>query len=164
MSQTADAIDLSDKFVTLGVEREIFAIDVDAVHEILDPRPMAVLPHAPAFLRGIIEVRGAAVPVIDLRRKLGFPPAEITEHSRIVVVEVHLPGRALILGLLADRVFEVTELDSRATEMPPDIGVRWRSEYIRGIGRRNGGFVIVFDLVNLFSQEEAALLIRDEIR
>lgn len=161
MGECASLIDLSDKFVTLGVEREVFAIGVDAVHEILDPRPMAVLPHAPSCLSGIIEVRGAAVPVIDLRRKLGFPPAGITESSRIVVVEVHLPGRTLTLGLLTDRVFEVTELDNHSAEMPPDIGVRWRSEYIRGIGRRNGGFVIVFDLVNLFSHEEAALLAQE---
>lgn len=150
--------DLADKFVTLGVGRETFAVGVDSVREILDPRPMAALPHAPAFLSGIIEVRGDAVPVIDLRRKLGFPSAEVTEHSRIVVIEVPGPERDLVLGLLTDRVFEVTALDDSTVDLPPEIGVRWRSDYIRAIGRRNGGFVIVFDLAHLFGAEEAALL------
>lgn len=147
-----------EKFVTLGVDREIFAVGVDAVREILDPRPMAALPHAPAFLSGIIDVRGQAVPVLDLRQKLGLPPAPLTEHSRIVVIEVALPGRELVLGLLTDRVFEVTELDDDSAGDAPDIGVRWRSDYIRAIGRRQGRFVIVFELARLFGSEEAALL------
>lgn len=147
-----------DKFVTLGVGSEIFAVGVEAVHEILDPRPMAALPHAPAFLSGIIDVRGAAVPVLDLRRKLGLDAAALTEHSRIVVIEVPMPDRALVLGLLTDRVFEVTELDDDSAGAAPDIGVRWRSDYIRAIGRRLGKFVIVFDLARLFGSEEAALL------
>lgn len=163
MRDAAQIVEPGDKFVTLGVEGETFAVGVDSVHEILDPRPMAVLPHAPSFLSGIIEVRGTAVPVIDLRRKLGFPPAALTEHSRIVVIEVPTPERLLVLGLLADRVFEVTSLDDRSAELPPDIGVRWRSDYIRAIGRRNGGFVIVFDLVRLFSGEEAALLAQEAV-
>jgi len=149
---------LGEKFVTLGVGRETFAVDVEAVREILDPRPMAALPHAPLFLSGIIEVRGRVVPVIDLPKKLGFASPVLDEHSRIVVVEVRLPERELIVGLLADRVFEVTALDDQTAELPPDIGVRWRSEYIRAIGRRQGKFVIVFDLVHLFSSDETALL------
>ncbi len=151
-----------EKFVTLGVGRETFAVDVEAVREILDPRPMAALPHAPPFLSGIIEVRGRAVPVIDLPKKLGFSGSALDAHSRIVVVEVRMPERDLIVGLLTDRVFEVTALDDQTAELPPDIGVRWRSEYIRAIGRRNGGFVIVFDLVRLFGSEEVALLAAGE--
>ncbi len=147
-----------EKFVTLGVEREIFAVGVEAVREILDPRPMAALPHAPAFLSGIIDVRGDAVPVLDLRCKLGLAAAPLTEHSRIVVIEVPMPGRDLVLGLLTDRVFEVTELDDDGAGEAPDIGVRWRSDYIRAIGRRQGRFVIVFDLARLFGSDEAALL------
>ena len=158
MANAAAMPGLGEKFVTLGVGRETFAVDVDSVREILDPRPMAVLPHAPPFLSGIIEVRGRAVPVIDLPKKLGFAASALDAHSRIVVVEVPLAERRLIVGLLTDRVFEVTALDGQTAELPPDIGVRWRSDYIRAIGRRNGGFVIVFDLVRLFSGAETALL------
>ncbi len=146
------------QYVTLGVDREIFAVEVEKVREILDMRPIARIPNAPAFLLGMIDVRGRGVPVIDLRVKLGLTETEATEQTRIVVLEVQLGVRALYLGLLADRVFEVTALDEQAMERPPELGIRWRSDYIRAIGRRNACFVIVFDLEHLLSSDEAALL------
>lgn len=152
------AIEAGTQFVTMGVDREVFAVEVDAVQEILDAREIARLPNAPDFLLGLIDVRGHSVPVLDLRLKLGLPAADVTENTRIVVLDVDCGGRRLLLGLLADRVFEVTGLDQDAVEPPPEIGTRWRSEYIRGIGRRGSDFVIVFDLARLLSGEEAALL------
>lgn len=157
----AASISPVDKFVTLGVGHETFAIGVDAVQEILDLRPMAALPNAPSFMLGIIDVRGRAVPVIGLREKLGLPAGAASEHTRIVVAEIPVSGRVLTLGLVADRVFEVTALDDSGVESPPEIGVRWRSDYIRAIGRRSGQFVIVFDLGRLFTGEEAALLAQE---
>lgn len=151
---------LSDKVVTLGVGHEVFAIAIDSVREILDMQPMAALPNAPDFMLGIIDVRGQAVPVVGLARKLGMPATAATEHTRIIVTEVPVGSdqHRLVLGLVADRVFEVTALDDRATEAPPDIGTQWRSDYIQAIGRRGGRFVIVFDLGQLFTHDEAALL------
>ena len=146
------------QYVTLGVDRDVFAVDVRVVNEILDMRPMARVPNAPAFLVGMIDVRGRNVPVIDLRTRLGLPPAAAAPQSRIVVLDAELAGRALPLGLLADQVYEVTALDGGKIEPPPEIGVRWRSEYIAGVGRRNGGFVIIFDLARLLSSDEVALL------
>ncbi len=151
-----------DKFVTLGVGREVFAVGVDAVREILDLQPMAALPNAPPFLMGIIDVRGEVVPIISLRRKLGLSADIPGEHTRILVAEIPVEGRALLLGLMADRVFEVTALDESGVDTPPEIGVRWRSDYIRAIGRRSGQFVIVFDLGRLFSSEDFALLAEGE--
>lgn len=148
----------ADKFVTLGVGREVFAVGVDAVREILDLQPMAALPNAPPFLMGIIDVRGEVVPIISLRSKLGLPPDVPGEHTRILVTEISVEGQMLLLGLMADRVFEVTALDENCIDTPPDIGVRWRSDYIRAIGRRAGQFVIIFDLARLFSSEDLALL------
>ena len=156
------AIATVDKFVTLGVGQEVFAIGVDAVREILDLQPVAALPNAPPFLMGIIDVRGEAVPVISLRRKLGLAADVSTAHSRVLVTEVSIADRPLLLGLVADRVFEVTELDESGIGAPPEIGTRWRSDYIRAIGRRLGRFVIIFDLGKLFSSEEAALLSEGE--
>ena len=109
-------------------------------------RPMFRLPEAPPYLAGLIDVRGRSVPVIDLRVKLGLPATTATETTRILVLEIVIDGRSLALGLIADRVFEVMALDVRQVEAPPDIGVKWRSDYISGVGRRAGGFVIIFDL------------------
>jgi purine-binding chemotaxis protein CheW len=146
------------QFVTLGIGREVFAVPVEAVVEILDLRPVFRIPETPAYLAGLIDVRGRGVPVIDLRTKLGLPAADATESSRILVLEVGIAGRSTVLGLIADRVFEVMPLDLRQLEAAPDIGVAWRSDYIRGIGRRGDSFVIVFDLAKLFSTDEVALL------
>ena len=146
------------QFVTLGVGREVFAVPVETVLEILDMREMFRVPDAPAHVAGLIDVRGRGVPVIDLRLKLGLPAAPPTESTRIMVLEVPVSGRVLVLGLIADRVFEVAPLDNGRMEPPPDIGTRWRSEYIRGVGRRGESFVVVFDLVRLFSSDEPAFL------
>lgn len=152
-------LDDGSQFVTLGIDREVFAVEVHGVREILDLPEIARLPNAPAYLMGMIDVRGECVPVIDLRVKLGLPPVEPTRHTRILVLEVDIGGRPLVLGLMADRVFEVAPLDGGGMEPPPEIGVRWRSDYIRGIGRRGETFVVVFDLSRLFSSEEVAVVL-----
>jgi purine-binding chemotaxis protein CheW len=154
----AALLDQAAQYVTLGVDREVFAVAVDTVREILDARDIVRLPNAPAFLLGLIDVRGQGVPVLDLRLKLGLPAAAATENTRILVLEVAVGSRQMVLGLLADRVFEVTGLDNGTVEAPPEIGTRWRSDYIRGIGRRGETFVIVFDLARLLSGDETALI------
>jgi len=146
------------QFVTLGIDREVFAIPVDLVLEIVAMRPLFRVPDAPAHLAGLIDVRDQAVPVIDLRLKLGQEAAPVTGNTRILVLEVPLAGRNLVLGLIADRVFEVIALDRRSIGPPPDIGTMWRSDYISGVGRRGDGFVIIFDLPRLLSSDEVALL------
>ena len=153
-----DAVPTDTQFVILGLDREIFAVPVETVLEILDMRELFRVPDAPAHLSGLIDVRGRSVPVIDLRVKLGLPAAAVTGGTRIMVLEVPIGGRQLVLGLVADRVYEVASLDHGALEPPPDIGTKWRSEYIRGVGRRGANFVIVFDLGCLFASEESALL------
>jgi purine-binding chemotaxis protein CheW len=143
------------QFVTLGIEREVFGVPVESVLEILDMRPIFRVPEAPHYLLGLIDLRGRSVPVLDLRAKLGLPAIPTTETTRILVLEVVVSGRPLVLGLVADRVFEVLAFKADDIEPPPDIGVRWRSEYIRGVGHRDARFVIIFDLPRLFSTEDA---------
>jgi len=159
--KTSESREDRGQYVTLGVDRESFAIGIEAVREILDIRPISRVPHAPPFLIGLIDVRGRGVPVIDLRVKLGLPPVPFTQLTRILVLETEVAGRPQVLGLLADRVSNVTGLDGGLIEPPPEIGVRWRSRYIRGVGRCAGEFVIVFDLERLFTAEEAMLIGRE---
>jgi purine-binding chemotaxis protein CheW len=138
----------SDQFVTLGLDQEVFAVPVEVVREILDMRQPFRIPDAPVHLAGLIDVRGHAVPVIDLRLKLGLPARAASADTRILVLEV----------LIADRVFEVTALDAGSLSPPPDIGSMWRSDYIEGIGRRGDNFVVIFDVSRLLSSEDVALL------
>ena len=156
--------DTSRQFVTLGLGDELFAIPVALVREILDMQKPFLIPEAPAHLVGLIDVRGQAVPVIDLRRKLGLPAKAATAETRILVLAVPRDGSELALGLIADRVIEVTALDEGSLSSAPQIGTRWRSDYIQAIGRRNGGFVVVFDLARLLASDAAALLQTPEAR
>jgi purine-binding chemotaxis protein CheW len=145
------------QYVTLGVANELFAAPVERVQEILEMRPIARLPRAPANLLGMIDVRSQSIPVIDLRATLDLPPAEDTPNTRIVVLWIKAADRDLTIGLKADRVFEVTVLDEPSLDPAPDVGISWGSDAIAGIGRRNGAFVTVFDLDRLFSADLAAL-------
>jgi purine-binding chemotaxis protein CheW len=156
MSDAASGHDA--QFVTLGIDREVFAVPVQAVLEILGVRPMFRIPEAPNYLAGLIDVRGRGVPVIDLRLKLGLPASPTLESTRILVLEVAVGGRPLVLGLIADRVIEVITMDRREIQPAPEIGLQWRSDYISGVGRRNEDFVIIFELSRLFSSAEVALL------
>jgi purine-binding chemotaxis protein CheW len=146
------------QFVTLGIDREVFAVPVDAVLEILDMRPMFRIPEAPSYLAGLIDVRGRGVPVIDLRLKLGLPAQAANEMTRILVLEFSVGEQNLVLGLVADRVIEVIALDKREIQPAPAIGLQWRSDYISGVGRRNDNFVIIFELARLFSSSDVALI------
>jgi purine-binding chemotaxis protein CheW len=148
-------------YVTLGIDREVFAVPVATVLEILAMRQVFRIPEAPAHLSGIIDVRGRAVPVIDLRTKLGLKAAAETETTRILVLEVPVGERRLVLGLIADRVFEVASLGTSQIEPPPDIGIKWRSDYIAGVGRNGDSFVIILNLAQLFATDEVALLRAD---
>jgi purine-binding chemotaxis protein CheW len=146
------------QYVTLGIDREVFAVSVAAVLEILDMRPMFRIPDAPPYLAGLIDVRGRGVPVIDLRLKLGLPAQAATEMTRILVLEFAVGEQKLVLGLIADRVIEVITLDRREIQPAPEIGLQWRSDYISGVGRRNDNFVIIFELARLFSSSDVALI------
>ena len=146
------------QFVTLGIDREVFAVPVDAVLEILDMRPMFRIPEAHGYLAGLIDVRGRGVPVIDLRLKLGLPAQAANEMTRILVLEFSVGEQKLVLGLIADRVIEVITLDKREIQPAPAIGLQWRSDYISGVGRRNDNFVIIFELARLFSSSDVALI------
>ena len=146
------------QYVTLGVAEDLFAAPIERVQEILEMRPIARLPRAPANLLGMIDVRSRAVPVIDLRATLGLPLVVDTPNTRIVVLWIKSGGRDLTVGLKTDRVFEVTVLDDPELDPPPEAAVTWNAHAIAGIGRRNGAFVTVFDLDQLFGGAEIAAL------
>ena len=146
------------QYVTLCLGAEVFAVPVALVREILDYRAPFRIPEGPGYLLGLIDVRGRGVPVVDLRVKLGLVPVEPGPTTRIMVIDVPLADRLLPLGLVADKVLEVASFRDEDLEAAPDVGVPWRSDYIAGVVRRTGSFVVVFDLPRLLTATEAALL------
>ncbi|HEX8046596.1 chemotaxis protein CheW [Rhizobium sp.] len=148
---------LEAQFVTFSLGEEIFAVTVDVVREILDYAEAFKIPNGPDYLLGLRDVRGQGVPTIDLRLKLGMSRTVPTPHTRVLVLDIPIEGRILTLGLVADRVFEVTPFRQDQIEAAPDIGVRWRSNYIEGVVRRDSGFVVIIDLAQLLSHEDISL-------
>ncbi len=142
--------------VTLGIDREVFAVPVHAVREILGLVPLCRLPDAPAQLAGLIDVRGQTVPVIDLRVRLGLPKVPPTDSTRVLVLSIDVAGRPLALGLIADRVYEVAEIDRATMQPPPDNGTAWRTQHIKAIARHGKDFVIILDLDALLTGSELA--------
>ena len=156
MNDTAS--DQTALYITFGLEEEMFAVDVSQVREILDSTRITKIPRAPEFMRGVINVRGSVVPVVDMRLKFGIPGAENTVNTRIIVLELNKDGNTVVLGALADSVKDVIELEPGQIEEPPRIGSRWRTDFINGIGKRNGEFIILLDIDRIFSSDELAIV------
>lgn len=145
-------------YLTFKLEEEMFSVEVSQVREILDFTPITKIPRTPEFVRGVINVRGSVVPVVDMRLKFGMKGVDSTVNTRIVVLEVNQDGETTVLGALADSVHDVIELEADQIEDPPRIGSRWRTEFIKGIGKRDGMFIIILDIDRVFSSDELALL------
>jgi len=139
------------QYVTFGLGAEVFATPVGLVREILTYQAPSRIPNSPAYLLGLTDVRGQGVPTADLRIRLGMAPVEPTFNTRILVLDIALEDRTLSLGLVADRVFEVTNFAADQIEPAPDFGIKWRSDYISGVVRRDEGFVVLIDLPRLLS-------------
>ena len=154
------ASSLSDEaqFVTFALGKEVFAVPVGVVREILDYEEVFRIPNGPDYLLGLRDVRGQGVPTIDLRLKLGLSRTEPTPSTRVLVLDVPLESRVLSLGMVADKVFEVIPFRRSQIEAAPEIGVRWGSDYIAGVVRRDEGFVVIVDLARLLSSNDTALL------
>ena len=136
--------------VTLRLEDELFAIEAESVREILDLTPITRVPNASAFVFGLINVRGAVVPLADFRVMFGMERRPPNQDTRIVVIEIEMEGEAIVAGLLADKVHDVTDIEAASIEEAPKVGMRWRPEFIKGIGKRNGGFIIIPNLERIF--------------
>jgi purine-binding chemotaxis protein CheW len=145
-------------YLTFRLGDEVFAIDVKQVREVLDLSPITKVPRAPEFMRGVINLRGSVVPVVDLKMKFGLPRTEATADTRVVVMEIDLDGEVTVMGAMADSVHEVLELEPGQIQDPPRLGSRWRSEFIRGMGKRNDEFVIIMDIDRIFSTDELAVV------
>lgn len=139
------------QYLTFQLNQETFAVEVGKVREILDVSTITKVPQTPGYVRGVINLRGGVVPVIDLRQRFGMPRAEDTVNTCIIVVEVSAGGESIILGTLADSVQEVFDLDSDQIEPAPRIGIKLDTEFVKGMGKHSGGFIIILDIDKLFS-------------
>ena len=140
------------QLVTFKLEEESYGVNVMQVQEVLRVTEIAPVPGAPHYVLGIINLRGNVVTVIDTRNRFGLMPAELTDNSRIVIIE----GEGQVVGILVDSVAEVVELRESEIDSAPNVGNDETARYIQGVYTRNGNLLIVVDINKLLNDEEWA--------
>jgi len=152
------ADEVAAQYLTFTLGEEVFAMDIRTVREIIQYGPMTTVPLMPSFVRGVINLRGAVVPVIDLQARFGRPAAEVSKKTCIVIFDSVREGERVELGLMVDAVSEVIEIAPGQIEPPPNFGTAVRRDFILGMGKVNGRFVIVLEPDKAFDVSEMAQL------
>jgi purine-binding chemotaxis protein CheW len=147
---------VTSQYLTFWLGEEVLGMDIRTVREIIQCGPMATLPLMPQFLRGVINLRGAVVPVIDLNARFGRPATKVGKKSCIVIFDAMRSGERAELGLLVDAVSEVIKIGADQIEAPPDFGTTVRRDFIRGIGKVGPRFVILLDPDRALDVQEMA--------
>jgi purine-binding chemotaxis protein CheW len=144
------------QYLTFKLDEEIFALDISKVKEVLDYTEITKIPQTPEFMKGVINLRGGVVPVVDMRLKFGMSETAKTVNTCIIIVEVTIVGETTVLGALVDSVQEVLDLEPGQIEPAPRIGTRLQTEFIRGMGKRDNRFIMILDIDKVFSADELA--------
>lgn len=146
------------QYLTFLLGGEVFAIGILNIKEIIEYGNVTNVPMMPEFVRGVINLRGAVVPVIDLAMRFSRPPSPITRRTCIVLIEVETEGERYNIGVTVDAVNEVLEIPASEIEPPPAFGAKIRSDFIGGMGKIAGKFVIILDADKVLSVDEMASL------
>jgi purine-binding chemotaxis protein CheW len=142
------------QYLTFKLGDEVFALDITKVREVLDFTFVTKVPRTPDFMRGVINLRGSVVPVVDLRLKFGMTRTENSVNTCIIITEVTVDGDTTVLGCLADSVQEVMDLDPGSIAPAPRIGTKLRTDIIKGMGKQQDRFIILLDIDRIFSSGE----------
>jgi purine-binding chemotaxis protein CheW len=147
------------QYLTFTLGAEMFAIGILHIKEIIEYGTLTAVPMMPSFVRGVINLRGAVVPVIDLASRFGGAPSAVTRKTCIVIVELHLAdGATRVLGAVVDAVSAVLEIIRADIEPAPSFGTRIRTDFIAGMAKVNGRFVILLDVDRVLSMDEMTAL------
>ena len=152
----------TQQYLTFGLGGEVFALETGSVREVIELVPVTRIPKTPPFMRGVINLRGHAVPVVDLRIKFDMPQVKDTVNTCIIIVDVEVEGEQSHMGAIVDSVREVFEMGSDQITPPPRMGTAVRADFIRGMGKQNEEFIMILDIGRVFSPEELQLMAAQE--
>ena len=150
------------QYLTFALGEEVFALETGSVREVIELVSVTRIPKTPPFMRGVINLRGHAVPVVDLRIKFDMPNVADTVNTCIIIVDVEVEGENCYMGAIVDSVREVFEMTSDQINPPPRMGTSIRADFIRGMGKQNEEFIMILDIGKVFSQEELELVLEKE--
>lgn len=162
MSQVAKRQSIADEsqqqFLTFLLSGEPFAISILVIKEIIEYGNLTTVPLMPDFIRGVLNLRGQVLPVIDLAARFGRAPAEVARRTCIVIVEMDNDGETQDVGVVVDSVSEVMDISASAIQPPPAFGAKIRADFIEGMVELDGRFIIILDVDRVLSIDEMALL------
>ncbi len=146
------------KFLTFLMANEKYGLEILKVREIIGIMDVTPIPTTPAFVRGVINLRGKVIPVVDLRLKFGMEAKEDTQRTCIIVVHLAREGQEMIMGIIVDEVSDVLDIDRDQIEPPPSFGANIRTDFILGMGKVNQRVVTMLDIDRVLSEREIALV------
>ncbi len=147
-----------NSYLTFKLGEELFAANVSKVLNILEMTKVTRVPKAPVYMKGVINLRGSVLPLIDTRIKFEMEETIYTTNTCILVLDINMNGESVHVGALVDSVQEVLEFDDRQIQPPPSIGTKYKSEFIEGMAKIDDNFVMILNMDLVFSTEELSLL------
>lgn len=148
----------TSQYLAFKLEEEVFAFDISKVREVLEFDRVTKVPQTPEMMKGVINLRGSVVPVVDMRIKFGMGVTEKTVNTVVIIIEIDLDDESTMIGALVDSVKEVMDLDADHIEPPPNIGTQLNTDFIRGMGKQDGEFIIILDIEQIFSSAELEMV------
>ncbi|MBF0509249.1 MAG: purine-binding chemotaxis protein CheW [Deltaproteobacteria bacterium] len=142
------------KYLTFSLANEEYGIGILKVKEIIGMMPITTVPQTPGFVKGVINLRGKVIPVIDLRLKFGMDPIDYTDRTCIIVVEVKMESGAIIMGIVVDSVSEVINIKGSEIEDTPTFGAKLNTDYILGMAKTEGGVKILLEIDRVLKEED----------
>ncbi len=146
------------KFLTFLMANEKYGLEILKVREIIGMMDVTTVPTTPAFVRGVINLRGKVIPVVDLRLKFGIEAKVDTQRTCIIVVQIAHPGQEMIMGIIVDEVSDVLDIDQTQIEPPPSFGGNIRTDFILGMGKVDQKVLTMLDIDRVLSEHEIALV------
>ena len=154
-TQTASKI---NSYLSFKLGDEVFATNVSKVLNILEMTKITKVPKAPDYMKGVINLRGSVLPLVDTRIKFGMEPTEFTTNTCILVLDIDFDGESVHVGALVDAVQEVLEINNNEVEPPPSIGSKYKSEFIEGVAKSDEDFIMLLDMDLIFTNDELRVL------
>jgi purine-binding chemotaxis protein CheW len=145
---------IENQYLTFGIDGDVFGVPVSRVREVLEYSKPTKLPKTADFLKGLINIRDVGIPVVDLRSRFGLPEIEATQDTAVLVIEIEGADGRVMIGAIADEVYEVIDIDDSKLEPPPRFGIKIDSHFINAIGKREDQFIIILDMDKAFSDDE----------
>jgi purine-binding chemotaxis protein CheW len=149
---------ITNSYLTFKIEDEVFAANVSKVLSILELSKITKIPRTPDYIRGVINLRGTVLPIVDLRIKFGLTPTEFTSNTCILVLEINIENTTVKLGALVDSVQEVLEIEDKDILAPPNIGNKFQSDFIEGMFKAENSFIMILSMDMIFTHDELTVM------